>query len=52
MSEPLWDEYQVFARRELRQLDIILFLDGVPERLHLGHPREAVLAAWGIDAKA
>ncbi|MFO1223693.1 MAG: hypothetical protein U1E90_11410 [Burkholderiaceae bacterium] len=40
------------AARSERALDIVyLFVDGVAERLHLGQPREAVLAAWGIDAK-
>jgi putative transposase len=29
---------------------LYLFLDGIAERLHLGQPREAVLAAWGITA--
>jgi transposase-like protein len=29
---------------------IYLFVDGLAERLHLGQPREAVLAAWGILA--
>jgi transposase-like protein len=52
VCERLWGEYQAFARRELGELDIVyFFLDGVAERLHLGQPREAVLAAWGIDAK-
>lgn len=52
VCERLWDEYQAFARRDLSELDIVyLFIDGVAERLHLGQPREAVLAAWGIDAK-
>jgi putative transposase len=27
-----------------------LFVDGIAERLHLGQPREAILAAWGILA--
>jgi putative transposase len=27
---------------------IYLFIDGLAERLHLGQPREAVLAAWGV----
>ncbi|MDW8468441.1 MAG: hypothetical protein RML56_04935 [Burkholderiales bacterium] len=27
---------------------LYLFVDGIAERLHLGQPREAVLAAWGI----
>jgi transposase-like protein len=52
VCERLWDEYQAFAQRDLGELDIVyLFLDGVAERLHLGQPREAVLAAWGIDAQ-
>ena len=29
---------------------VYLFVDGIAERLHLGQPREAVLAAWGILA--
>jgi transposase-like protein len=50
VCERLWQQYQAFARRDLSELDIAyLFLDGVAERLHLGQPREAVLAAWGID---
>lgn len=52
VCERLWGEYQAFAQRDLGDLDIVyLFLDGVAERLHLGQPREAVLAAWGIDAQ-
>lgn len=27
---------------------LYLFVDGIAEKLHLGQPREAVLAAWGI----
>ena len=27
---------------------IYVFVDGIAERLHLGQPREAVLAAWGM----
>jgi transposase-like protein len=51
VCERLWGEYQAFAQRDLGELDIVyLFLDGVAERLHLGQPREAVLAAWGIDS--
>ena len=51
VCERLWDEYQAFAQRDLGELDIVyLFVDGVAERLHLGQPREAVLAAWGIDS--
>lgn len=52
VCERLWDEYKAFAQRDLSELDIVyLFLDGVAERLHLGQPREAVLAGWGIDLK-
>jgi transposase-like protein len=52
VCERLWGEYQAFAQRDLGAIDIVyLFLDGVAERLHLGQPREAVLAAWGIDAQ-
>ena len=29
---------------------IYLFVDGLAERLHLGQPREAMLAAWGVLA--
>jgi len=29
---------------------LYLFVDGTAEQLHLGQPREAVLAAWGILA--
>ena len=51
VCERLWGEYQAFAQRDLGELDIVyLFLDGVAERLHLGQPGEAVLAAWGILA--
>jgi putative transposase len=49
VCEALWAEYQAFARRDLSDLCIVyLFIDGVAERLHLGQPREAVLAGWGI----
>jgi len=27
---------------------LYLFVDGIAERLHLGQPREAVLAGWAI----
>lgn len=38
-----------FAGRDLAEHAVIyLFVDGLAERLHLGQPREAVLAAWGI----
>src|SRR5205823_12339709 len=35
--------------RDLSEFEVMyLFVDGIAERLHLGQPREAVLAAWGI----
>lgn len=49
VCEALWVDYQEFARRDLSGIDVAyLFIDGVAERLHLGQPREAVLAAWAI----
>ena len=37
--------------RDLSEFAVLyLFIDGLAERLHLGQPREAVLAAWGILA--
>src|SRR5213595_3259294 len=49
ITERLWAEYQGFAGRELSEFEVMyLFVDGIAERLHLGQPREAVLAAWGI----
>jgi transposase-like protein len=49
ITERLWAEYEAFASRDLSEFDVIyLFVDGIAERLHLGQPREAVLAAWGI----
>jgi transposase-like protein len=30
---------------------VYLFVDGIAERLHLGQPREAVLAAWAITSQ-
>lgn len=50
VTERLWEEYEAFATRDLSEHRIIyLFVDGVAERLRPGQPREAVLAAWGID---
>lgn len=47
----LWAEYEGFASRDLSEFEVTyLFVDGIAERLHLGQPREAVLAAWGILA--
>jgi len=49
VTERLWDDYLAFTGRDLAGPPILyLFLDGVAERLHLGQPREPVLAAWGI----
>jgi transposase-like protein len=49
ITERLWAEYEAFANRDLSEFDVTyLFVDGIAERLHLGQPREAVLAAWGI----
>ena len=49
LSERLWADYQAFAGRDLVAFRVLyLFIDGIAERLHLGQPREAVLAAWGI----
>jgi putative transposase len=49
ITERLWTEYEAFASRDLSEFAVTyLFVDGIAERLHLGQPREAVLAAWGI----
>ena len=49
LSERLWVDYQGFAGRDLAEFKVLyLFVDGIAEKLHLGQPREAVLAAWGI----
>ena len=49
ITERLWAEYEAFAGRDLSEFEITyLFVDGIAERLHLGQPREAVLAAWGM----
>jgi putative transposase len=49
ITERLWAEYEAFAGRDLSEFQVAyLFLDGIAERLHLGQPREAVMAAWGI----
>ena len=47
ITERLWTEYEAFASRDLSEFEVTyLFVDGIAERLHLGQPREAVLAAW------
>ena len=50
VTERLWQEYEAFATRDLREFSVayFFFVDGVAERLHAGLPREAVLGAWGI----
>jgi putative transposase len=51
LSERLWQDYEAFASRDLAEFELLyLFVDGIAERLHLGQPREAVLAGWGILA--
>src|SRR5262249_7820769 len=51
ITQRLWAEYEAFASRDLSEFAVIyLFVDGLAERLHLGQPREAVLAAWGVLA--
>ena len=51
VTERLWAEYEAFAARDLAEFEVVyLFIDGIAERLHLGQPREAVLAAWGTLA--
>lgn len=51
ITERLWAEHEAFASRDLSEFEVpTLFVDGIAERLHLGQPREAVLAAWGILA--
>jgi putative transposase len=49
LTERLWADYQSFAGRDLAEFKVLyLFVDGIAEKLHLGQPREAVLAAWAI----
>lgn len=49
LTERLRADYQAFASRDLSEFKVLyLFVDGIAEKLHLGQPREAVLAAWGI----
>ena len=49
ITERLWAEYEAFASLDLSEFAVTyLVVDGIAERLHLGQPREAVLAAWGI----
>ncbi len=52
VTERLWQDYQSFASRDPAEHDVVnLFFDGIAERLHLGPPREAVLAARGITSQ-
>lgn len=49
VTEVLWQQYEAFASRDLTEFKVLyLFVDGIAERLHLGQPREAVLAGWAI----
>jgi putative transposase len=53
ITERLWAQYEAFASRDLSDFEVVyLFVDDIAERLHLGQPREAVLAAWGVLAHA
>lgn len=52
LTERLRAEYEAFASLDLAEFGAVyLFVDGIAERLHLGQPREAVLAAWGFLAR-
>jgi len=49
LTERLWGDYQAFTQRDLSEHRVLyLFVDGLAERIHLGQPREPVLAAWAI----
>lgn len=49
VTEALWKEYEEFATRDLSEVrPLYLFMDGLAEKLRVGSPREAVLAAWAI----
>lgn len=49
LTETLWEEYEAFATRDLGDIcPLYLFVDGVAERINVGAPREAILAAWAI----
>jgi hypothetical protein len=51
ITERLWAAYEASASRDLCEFTVVYpFIEGIVERLHLGQPREAVLAAWGILA--
>src|SRR5262249_624734 len=51
VTERLWAPYEGVARRDLSQVEVIyLFFDGIPDRLHLGAPREGVVGAVGVLA--
>ena len=44
-------DYEAFASRDPSEFELLyLSVDGIAERLHLGQPREAVLAGWGMLA--
>jgi hypothetical protein len=53
VSERLWADSQAFAARGLAEFEVLyVFLDDAAERLYLGQPSEAVLAAWTSPASA
>ena len=50
LGERLWEDYQVFAKRDLSEYEIIyLFVEA--ERLRPGAKREPVVAAWGYTGE-
>ncbi len=52
MGARLWEDDQNFATRDLSEYEIAyLFVDGIAERLHAGHRREPVLAAWSFTVE-
>jgi transposase-like protein len=51
IRERLCAKYEGFARCDLSVFDVVaMFVEGIAERLHLGQPREAVLALLPRDA--
>lgn len=49
ITEVLWKEYEEFATRDLSDVaPLVLFMDGLAEKLRPGSKREAVLCAWAI----
>jgi transposase-like protein len=52
ITDQLWEDYQAFITRDLSGIELCyLFCDAVYESLRRYGAKEAVLAAWGIDAE-